>query len=322
MKILIASSIYPDAVAQLSLRHNVVSAHGADEETLKMHIAGCDVLIFRSGVQITAEVMQAAPNLGLILRAGSGIDNIDLDYVYEKGIKLVRIPGPGAKAVAEMSFALMLGLARNVLKADRLLRQGHWAKHEMSGHLLQGKVLGIVGAGNIGTQVGRLANAWGMNVLGCIEFPSAESAARLSKSGIKLVPFPAVLASSDFITLHVPLKESTRNLINAENLARMKPGAFLVNLARGGVVNEAALYDSISSGHLAWAALDVHEHEGEGKISPLAELENVILTPHIGAGAIDSQKEIGEIIIENIDVFQAESIEQEFALEQEMVIPA
>jgi phosphoglycerate dehydrogenase-like enzyme len=183
-------------------------------------------------------------------------------------------------------------------------------------------VLGIVGAGNIGTQVGRLANAWGMNVLGCIEFPSAESAARLSKSGIKLVPFPAVLASSDFITLHVPLKESTRNLINAENLARMKPGAFLVNLARGGVVNEAALYDSISSGHLAGAALDVHEHEGEGKISPLAELENVILTPHIGAGAIDSQKEIGEIIIENIDVFQAESIEQEFALEQEMVIPA
>lgn len=319
MKILIASSIHPDAVAQLSLRHDVICAYGADEETLKSHIADREVLIFRSGVQITAGVMETAPNLKLIMRAGSGIDNIDLDYVYQKGIKLIRIPGPGAKAVAEMSFALMLGLARNVLKADRLLRQGHWAKHEMSGHLLQGKVLGIVGAGNIGTRVGRMADAWGMEVIGCVEYPSEEIAARLSLSGIRLTPFSGVLANSDFVTLHVPLQDSTRNLIDAKNLARMKPGAFLVNLARGGVVDEAALYNSLCSGHLAGAALDVHKQEGEGKISPLAELDNVILTPHIGASAIDSQREIGEIIIENVDAYQSGTAEQELTLTPEVL---
>jgi D-3-phosphoglycerate dehydrogenase / 2-oxoglutarate reductase len=320
MKILIASSIYPDAIAQLRLRHDVVCAFGADEETLKKQIAGCEALIFRSGVQITADVMRAAPELELIMRAGSGIDNIDLDYVREKDIKLVRIPGPGAKAVAEMSFALMLGLARNVLKADRLLRQGYWAKQELTGHLLQGKVLGIVGAGNIGIQVGRLGDAWGMEVLGCVEHPSPETAARLSQYGIELAPLKAVLASSDFVSLHVPLKETTRHLINEERLAKMKPGAFLVNLARGGVVDEAALYEALCSGRLAGAALDVHAQEGHGKISPLAELDNVILTPHIGAGAIDSQREIGDIVMETIRSHTAEPFDREMALETE--IPA
>jgi phosphoglycerate dehydrogenase-like enzyme len=252
------------------------------------------------------------------MRAGSGIDNIDLDYVFENDIKLVRIPGPGAKAVAEMSFALMLALARNVLKADRLLRQGHWAKHELTGHLLQGKVLGVVGAGNIGIRVGHLGHAWGMEVLGCVEHPTPEAAFRLSRSGIRLAPLPAVLAGSDFVSLHVPLQASTRNLINAESLAQMKPGAFLVNLARGGVVDEAALYEALRSGHLAGAALDVHEREGQGKISPLAELENVILTPHIGAGTIDSQREIGEIILESIHSYLAEKAGQELILTPEM----
>lgn len=306
MRILIASSIYPDAVAELKSRHDVICAYGADEETLKRLINDREALIFRSGVQITADVMRAAPDLKLIMRAGSGIDNIDLDYVRENEIRLIRIPGPGAKAVAEMCFALMLGMARNLLKADRLLRQGRWAKHELTGHLLQGKVLGIVGAGNIGSRVGRLADAWGMEVIGCVEYPTAKSAARLAKQGITLAPFATVLTRSDFVSLHVPLQESTRNLMNAQNLAQMKPGAFLVNLARGGVVDEAALYEALCSGHLAGAAMDVHEREGEGKISPLAELENVILTPHIGAGAIDSQREIGQIVIEHVDAFQAE----------------
>lgn len=318
MKILIASSIYPDAIAELSLRHDVICAFGADEEMLKRQIAGCEALIFRSGVQITADVMRAAPGLQLIMRAGSGIDNIDLNYVYENRIKLVRIPGPGAKAVAEMSFGLMLALARNILTADKLLRQGHWAKHELTGHLLQGKALGIVGAGNIGTRVGRLGAAWGMEVLGCVEFPSAEAAARLSKCGIRLAPTEEVVAKSDFVSLHVPLKESTRNLINAEYLARMKPGAFLVNLARGGVVDESALYEALCRGHLAGAALDVHQHEGEGKVSPLAGLDNVILTPHMGAGAIDSQREIGEIILENIDAYLTESAERNVTFDLEM----
>jgi D-3-phosphoglycerate dehydrogenase len=320
MKTLIASSIYPDAITRLSEQHEVICAFGADEEELKRCIAGCKALIFRSGVQITADVMACAPDLQLVMRAGSGIDNIDLEYVQEKQITLVRIPGPGAKAVAELSFALMLALARNILTADRLTRQGRWAKHELTGQLLNRKVLGIVGAGNIGTRVGQLGSAWDMDVLGCVEFRSPEAAARLAQYGIRLASLHDVLAKSDFVSIHLPLKENTRYLINAQNLALMKPGAFLINLARGGVVDEAALYQALSDGKLAGAAVDVHEKEGEGMISPLAELPNVILTPHIGSGAIDSQREIGEIIIEAMDYYITQNANPELVSERQVAL--
>lgn len=306
MKILIASSIDSEAIDSLREQHDVICAFNATEEVLRSLIPDREVLIFRSGVQITADVMACAPDLKLILRAGSGVDNIDLDYVQQQGIRLIRIPGPGAKAVAEMSFAFMLALARNVLEADRLLRQGRWAKHELTGYLLTGKVLGIIGAGNIGSRVGQLGAAWGMEVIGCVEHPSPQTAEALRAKGIRLVDCSEVLAKADFISIHVPLKASTRNLIDATALAHMKPGAFLVNLARGGVVDEMALYQALTEGHLRGAALDVHAAEGEGKISPLAGLRNVILTPHIGAGTVDSQREIGQIMLEAINTFVAE----------------
>lgn len=303
MKILIASSIHPQAIEKLREQHDVVCAFNAKEDELINHIRDREVLIFRSGVQISANVMASAPELKLLLRAGSGVDNIDLDYVHRNGLKLIRIPGPGAKAVAELSFALMLSLARNVMEADRLTRQGIWAKHELTGYLLTGKVLGIVGAGNIGSRVGQLGHAWGMEVLGCVEHPSPESAERLREKGIRLADFGEVLSKSDFVSIHVPLKESTRKLIGTQALALMRPGAYLINLARGGVVDERALYDALVNKRLRGAALDVHESEGNGKISPLAALPNVILTPHIGAGTFDSQREIGEIVIQTIDFY-------------------
>lgn len=306
MKILIASSIYPEAIDKLREEHDVVCAFSAKEDVLKSVIQDREVLIFRSGVQITAEVMACAPELKLLLRAGSGVDNIDLDYVQEHGLNLVRIPGPGAKAVAEMSFAFMLAMARNLLEADRLTRKGHWAKHELTGYLLTGKRLGVIGAGNIGTIVGKLGVAWGMEVIGCVEPPTPAEEARLAKVGIRMTDIEEVLSTSDFVSIHVPLLDSTRNLIDEKALALMKPGAYLVTLARGGVVNEQALREALVNGRLAGAALDVHVNEGPGKISPLADLPNVILTPHIGAGTIDSQREIGDIIIRTIGEFIAE----------------
>ncbi|UCC50296.1 MAG: hydroxyacid dehydrogenase [Anaerolineaceae bacterium] len=306
MRILIASSIYPDAIERLREEHDVVCAFNAKEDVLKDVIVDREVIILRSGVQITAEVMACAPDLKLLLRAGSGFDNIDVDYVNKRGLHLVRIPGPGAKAVAEMSFTFMLALARNLLEADHLTRQGRWAKQQLTGELLTGKRLGIVGAGNIGTQVGKLGVAWGMEVIGCVEPATPEEAARLKAEGIRMTDIEEVLSTSDFITLHVPLNEFTRNLINAQELAMVKPGAYLINLARGGVVNEQALHAALSEGRLAGAGVDVHENEGEGKVSPLAELPNVILTPHIGAGTIDSQREIGDIVINTIRDFEAE----------------
>ncbi len=304
MKILIASSICPDALESLRQRHDVRYVLNADQQTLISQAKDREALIFRSGVQITADVMASAPNLRLLVRAGSGLDNLDMKYVQDRGLELIRIPQPGAQAVAELAFALMLALARQVLKADQLLRQGHWAKGKLDGYLLSGKVLGIVGAGNIGSRVGQMGAAWGMKAIGCVKHPSPEVAGALANKGIELCELPKVLESADFLSVHVPLNDSTRNLIGAEALSRMKPGAFLSNLARGGVVDETALYHAlVTEGGLAGAGLDVHQNEGEGKVSPLAELPNVVLTPHIGASTIDSQREIGERIIEIVDSF-------------------
>ncbi len=304
MRILIASSIDPETIVKLREEHDVVCAFNASEEKLKALIYDRDVLICRSGVTISAEVMANAPNLMLLIRAGSGTDNIDMEYVQRRRIRLERIPEPGAKAVAELAFALMLSLARNLLNADRMLRQGHFAKHELSGYLLRGKVLGIIGAGNIGTLTGQMGAAWGMKVLGCVENPSPLVAVELAKKGIQLASFDEVLAQADFLSLHVPLTAATRHLINAAALARMKTGSYLINLARGGVVDEQALHQALTAGKtLRGAALDVHQVEKEGQVSPLASLPNVILTPHIGAQTIDSQCEIGARIFEIVNSF-------------------
>lgn len=297
MKILIASSICPDAIAALEAEHDIVRAFGAPKADLRSLIADREALIFRSGVKITAPVMENAPGLRLIVRAGSGYENIDLDHVRRRRIRFVRIPGPGAQAVAEMSFCLMLALARKLRWADGEWRRGNWVKSAAEGHLLRGKTLGIVGAGNIGSRTGKLGAAWGMRVLGCVERPGPERRARLRRDGIELAGLTEVLAESDFVSVHVPLQASTRNLLGGGALALMKPGAFLVNLSRGGVVDEKALYDALTSGRLAGAGLDVHQNEGDGQISPLAALENVLLTPHIGASTVDSQREIGRIIL-------------------------
>ncbi len=307
MKILIASPIDTQATRTMRARYDVVLALNAGPDELREAIRDREALIFRSGVQITAEVMAAAPNLKLLVRAGSGVDNIDLEYVRRRGLTLVRIPEPGAKAVAELTFALMLALSRHLLWADALTRQGRWAKHELNGYLLTGKTLGIVGAGNIGSRVGQMGAAWGMRVLGCVEHPTAAKALRLHQKGIRLTDLHEVLRQADFVCVHVPLKDSTVNLIDAEALALMKPSAVLVNMARGGVVDERALREALTSGRLRGAALDVHEREGEGHISPLADLPNVILTPHIGAMTVDSQREIGERIVETLEAFRAGS---------------
>lgn len=301
MKVLIASSIDREAIEAMSVEHDPIIGIGADEDSLCEEIVGCQALVFRSGVQITRRVIEAGQDLQIVIRAGSGLDNIDLDAVRERGIRFVSVPGPGAKAVAELSFAMMLALARRLFWADSQWRAGHWVKPQASGRLLTGSVLGVVGAGNIGTRVGRLGDAWGMEVLGCVEFPTPEASDRLKSHGITLTDFELVMSKSDFISVHVPLQESTTSLIGPEAIALMKPDAILVNMARGGVVDEAALRVGLLEGRIAAAGLDVHEVEGEGNRSPLADLDNVILTPHIGSNALDSQRQIGEIVLSFLD---------------------
>lgn len=320
MKILVASNIAPEALDALRANHDVVYTPGDPEEELERSIKDRECLIFRSGVQISARVLAAAPDLRLIIRAGSGYDNIDLDRLAERKIRVVRIPGPGAKAVAELSFTLMLALARQVFWADREWRAGRWVKPQAAGRLLTGKVLGIVGAGNIGSHTGALGAAWGMTVLGCVHWPSEPVAQRLREQKIELVPLPEVLARSDFVSIHVPLEDSTRNLIDAAALRSMKPGSFLVNLSRGGVVDETALRLALEDGHLAGAALDVHEREGDGEISQLANLDSVILTPHIGASTVDSQREIGQLIIGSVATYEHAAVHLPATLDNFIVL--
>lgn len=303
MKILIVSPVSMHAVEKLRENHDVICAFNAPNEEIEQKIVDRDALVFRSGPDINAAVMRRAPSLRLLIRAGSGIDNLDLDHVREHDIQLRRIEGPGARAVAELGFALMLGLARRVRTADQTLRQGRWAKHELTGYLLSNKTLGVYGCGNIGSQVAQLGAAWGMQAIGCVEHPSDERARALADRGIRLTDAEEVLSASDFLSLNLPLSDSTRNLIGEQAFERMKPTAFLINLARGGIVDEQALLRALNDSKLGGAGLDVHEEEGDGKISPLAGLENVLLTPHIGAGTVDTQYQIGEQILEIVQEF-------------------
>jgi D-3-phosphoglycerate dehydrogenase / 2-oxoglutarate reductase len=306
MRLLLASRIDEDAEEVLRSRHDVVRAIGASEPELAERAQDRQAIVFRSGVSLGSSVL-AAPELRLLVRAGSGLDNLDMDTVSARGIELQRVPGPGAQAVAEMTFAHMLGLARQLPLADRLLRQGRWAKGELDAYNLHGKTLGVIGLGSIGTRVAELGAAWGMHVVGCVENPTDGRRQAYADNGIELLPdCGAVLERSDFVSVHVPLDDDTRGLIGAAELRRMKPTAFLVNIARGGVVDENALLEALRDGRLAGAGLDVHVREGEGHVSPLADLPNVILTPHIGAATIDAQREIGRIVVDIVDRFSKE----------------
>jgi phosphoglycerate dehydrogenase-like enzyme len=304
MRILIASPVDQDAISRLQKDHDVICELEARDEALRSLVKDREVIVFRSGLNISRSIMESAPSLKLLVRAGSGLDNVDLGYLNERRIRLSRIPEPAAQAVAELTFALMLALARKIREADRSLQQGHWAKHEFIGNLLRGKILGVIGAGNIGTRVGQLGAALDMESIGCVEYPSPERAAQFRKKSIVLTNFDEVISRADFVSIHVPLKESTYNLVDARVLARMKPGSFLLSMARGRVLDEQALYKELVDGcRLRGAALDVHNEEAEGKISPLAGLPNVFLTPHIGSMTIDTQREIGRRVVEVINSF-------------------
>ncbi len=269
MKILVASHLERSSVRQLQQSHDVICAFDQPARDLSSLIHDREALVFRSGVEITRALMDCAPDLKLLVRAGCGLDNLDCEYVRKRGIVLRRISEPAAQAVAEMALALMFALARNIRQADAMLRHGQWAKDTLEGHLLAGKVLGIVGAGNIGSRLGVLASSVGMEPIGCIADSTPAVVQTLRDKGITVADFRTVLSTADFVSVHVPLNDST--------------------------------------GRLCGAALDVHEHEGQGQISPLAQLPSVVLTPHIGASTVETQQQIGVRVVEIIEAFVQQS---------------
>lgn len=251
-------------------------------------IGGFDALVVRSATRVTAELLAAGAGLKVVGRAGIGVDNVDVKAATERGILVVNAPTANALSATEHTFALLLALARNVPAADAALRRGEWERKRFVGTELQGKTLGVIGFGRIGQRVAARARAFEMKVVAHDPFLDATAARRL---GVELLALPELLARADVITLHTPLTEQTRGLLGAAELAAMKPGSFLVNCGRGGVVDEAALLAALDSGPLAGAALDVFATEPPADFN-LMRHPKVVTTPHIGAQTREAQERI------------------------------
>jgi len=248
-----------------------------------------DALIVRSRTQVTAGTLaRCAPRLQVIGRAGVGVDNIDLQAAVDAGVIVVNAPEAASISVAEHTLALMLALARRIPQADASLRRGEWKKGELTGAELHGKTLGLIGLGRIGTLVAERATAFGMQVLA---FDPALSEEDIAARGACGTDFETVLEQADVISLHVPLVPGTANLIDAQTLGRMKPGAWLICTSRGGIIDEGALANALQDGTVAGAALDVFEHEPPG-VNALTALPNIVLTPHIAGQTEQAQARV------------------------------
>src|SRR5579862_1527159 len=252
-------------------------------------LANADALVVRSAVQVDDALMEHAPKLRVIGRAGVGVDNIDADAATRRGIVVMNTPGANAVAVAELTVGLMLALARKLPVANQSMHAGKWEKKNLQGMELRGKILGILGLGRIGLEVARRARGFGLEILGSDPFVSSAVA---RENGIKLVSMEELFEAADYLTLHVGLTPQTHGVINAKSLALMKKGVRIINCARGELVDEAALVAALKSGHVAGAALDVFTVEPP-KDSPYIEFDNVILTPHIAGSTAEAQEAVG-----------------------------
>lgn len=263
------------------------SARSRDE--LLAGLQGSAGLIVRSATMADEELLEHADSLEVIGRAGVGLDNIDLEAATRRGIAILNAPGGNSVSTAEHAFALLLSAARGIAEAAASMRQGRWDRKSISGAQLAGKTLGVVGAGRIGTEVIRRAQAFGLRVVVTDPYLTERRAADLR---VEVLSLDELLEAADFVTLHVPLGDSTRGLIGAAELARMRPTAILINAARGGIVDETALVAALREGSLRGAALDVYEEEPLPSDHPLRDTPNLVMTPHLGASTPEAQREV------------------------------
>ena len=266
-------------------------------EQIAEKIGTFEVVVVRSRTKMTRELVEKADKCQIIARVGVGLDNIDQEAAKEKNIKVINAVEGAITAVAELVIGLMLSMAREIPRADREIRNGNWIKKELMGSELKGKYLGIVGLGNIGKRLGRLARALNMNIIGYDVTPIDDEFSK--EVGLMKADLDTLLSSADYVSFHVPLLDSTRHMINAEKLKLMKKTARIINTARGGVIDEEALYNSLKEGSLAGAALDVFEVE-PATGNKLITLPNFIATPHMGAQTKEAQLLAANIIAEKI----------------------
>jgi len=266
-------------------------------DQIKEKIGHYNIVIVRGRTKLTKELIEKADNCKIIARVGVGLDNIDEDAAKAKNIRVINAVEGAMTAVAELVLGLMFSLARQIPRADRTIRNGEWLKKELKGTELKGKYLGLIGCGNIGKRLGRLARGLNMNIIGYDVIPIDQE---FSKDvGLMKTDLDTLLQSSDYVSIHVPLLDSTYHMINAKKLSLMKKTAKIINTSRGGVIDEEALYEALKNGNLGGAALDVFENEPATN-SKLATLDNVILTPHIGAQTKEAQALAANVIAEKI----------------------
>lgn len=290
-RVVATDGISPEGLAPLmgDTRIQVVEEPVSDGDAFAEALAGAHALLVRSATRVTEDFLSRAPLLRAVGRAGVGVDNIDISACTRRGVAVFNAPSGNTVSAGELAFALMMASVRRVVAADRSLREGEWARSRFRGNELRGKTLGLVGAGRIGGAVARRARAFGMSLLVHDPFLTPERVAELDGEAAEL---DDLLRRADLVTLHVPLTEGTRNLLDAHRLSLMKPTAHLVNTSRGGVVDEAALAEALSEGRLAGAALDVFQEEPLGRESPLRNVPNLILTPHLGASTLEAQERV------------------------------
>lgn len=298
MKVLVSDNISQrgiDILKKAGLEVDIKT--GLNPEDLKSIIGEYDALIIRSATKVTAEIIDSADKLKVIGRAGTGVDNVDKIAATKKGIVVMNTPGGNTITTAEHTIAMLFSLARKIPQANFSMKGGNWEKKKFMGVELYNKTIGIIGLGRIGSEVAKRAQCIGMNVLAYDPFLSDERAEEL---GITKTDLDRIFAEADFITLHTPLTTETRYLINKDTIAKMKNGVYIVNCARGGIVNEKDLYEAIQNGKVAGAALDVFEKEPPEENYPLILDERVICTPHLGASTLEAQENVAVAIAEQI----------------------
>ena len=296
-KILVSDPIADSAVAALKdLGHDVDIKTGMSPEELIATIGDYECIIVRSATKLRHPAIDAATNMKLIIRGGVGLDNIDVDYARSKGIEVFNTASASAIAVAELAFALMISVPTRLVEGHLGMREKQWLKKQLKRTELMGKTLGLIGAGNIGTELARRAKAFGMEVI-------AYDPVLSDHDVVELVDFDALLGRSDYISLHVPLIDATRGMINAGAIAKMKDGAVLVNTARGGCVVEEDVVAALESGKLRAYAVDVYLSDPPAEDCPLYDAPNVVMTPHLGASSKENMLRIGDVVVEIIRNF-------------------
>jgi D-3-phosphoglycerate dehydrogenase len=295
-RILVADPLAPDGLERLRKAGEVEVVSKLQEAELVARIPEFDALVVRSETKVTAPILEAGRRLRVVGRAGVGVDNIDVQAATRKGILVVNAPRGNITAAAEHTIGLLFAVARWIPQADASVRRGEWTRAKFIGTEIRAKTLGVIGLGNVGSEVAKRAHGLEMEV---IAYDPVVSTERAELFNVELVPLEELLKRADFITIHVPLVDANKNLIDAARLAAMKPSARLINAARGGIVDEAALYEALKAGTIAAAAADVFENEPAGE-NPLFTLPNFIATPHIAASTTEAQVSVAFDVAEEV----------------------